>query len=69
MSTPIISEQIKQVCRLYEHILSSAALADMYSTEVKEMVAEEVRHLLSYEQPNSRTSQLFEAYLQLLKEE
>ena len=69
MSTPIISEQIKQVCRLYEHILSSAALADLYSTEVKEMVAEEVRHLLSYEQPHSRTAQLFEAYLQLLKEE
>lgn len=68
MNTPIISEQVKQACRLYENILSSAALADMYSAEVKEMVAVEVEHLLTYEQPGSRTSRLFEAYLHLLKE-
>ena len=69
MNTSIISEQVKQACRLYEHILSSAALVDLYSNEVKEMVAVEVRHLLTYEQFGSRTYQLFESYLQLLKEE
>lgn len=53
---------------MYEHILSAAALADLYSAEVKEMVAVEVEHLLTYEQPGSATRQLFEAYLGLLKE-
>ena len=68
MNSPIISEQVKQVCRLYEHILSSAALADLCSKEVKEMVVVEVEHLLTYEEKGSRTAQLFKAYIQLLKE-
>jgi hypothetical protein len=69
MSENIISEKVKQACRMYEHILSAAALSDIYSNEVKEMVAVEVEHLLTYEHPGSLTSELFKAYLNLLRKE
>lgn len=68
MRTTLIPEETKQACRLYESILSAVALAEMYSKNVKEIVAVEVEHLLSFEDPQQSATKVFEAYLRLLKE-
>lgn len=68
MQTNIIPEEVKQTCRLYESILSAVALAELCSKNVKEMVAAEVEHLLSFENPQESVAKVLLAYLDLLKE-